>query len=66
MEKTDWKSKAMEYAHDKKRLKKRIKELTISRDEWKEKSINHKTRADKLEADFNKIKKKLIMLTNTP
>jgi hypothetical protein len=65
MEKTDWKSKAMEYARDKKRLKKRIKELTISRDDWKEKSINHKVRADKLEADFDKIKKKLIELTNT-
>jgi len=62
MVQTDWKSKATEYARDKKRLKKRIKELTISRDEWKEKSINHKARADKLEVDFNKIKKKLIEL----
>ena len=60
--KTDWKSKATEYALDKKRLKKRIKELMVSRDEWKEKSISHKTHADKLEADFNKIKKKLIEL----
>ena len=60
MTKTDWKSKATEYALDKKRLKKRIKELIISRDEWKEKSISHKARADKLDAEFNKIKKKLL------
>jgi len=62
MVKTDWKRKAMENARDKKSLKKRIKELTKSRDEWKEKSIVHKSRADKLEADFEKIKKKLMEL----
>jgi hypothetical protein len=65
MVKTDWKSKAIEYALDKKSLKKRIKELTKSRDEWKEKSISHKSRADKLEADFNKIKKKLVELADS-
>ncbi|MCL2722688.1 MAG: hypothetical protein FWD47_15270 [Treponema sp.] len=59
MVKTDWKSKATEYALDKKFLKKRIKELTKSRNEWKEKSIRHKSRADKLEADIKKIKDKL-------
>jgi hypothetical protein len=57
MSKTDWKSRALENARDKKQLKKRIKELTKSRDEWKEKFITHKVRADKLEAEFNKIKK---------
>jgi hypothetical protein len=62
---TDWKSKATQYACDKKRLKKRIKELTISRDDWKEKSTIHKARADKLEADFNMIKKKLIKLAES-
>jgi hypothetical protein len=65
MVKTDWKSKATEYALDRKRLKKRIKELTISRDEWKEKSISHKSRADKLDAELNKIKKKLIWLAES-
>jgi hypothetical protein len=65
MERTNWKNKAMEYALDKKRLKKRIKELTISRDEWKEKSISHKARADKLDAEFKKIKKKLIGLADS-
>jgi len=60
MTKTDWKSKATEYALDKKRLKKRIKELIISRDEWKEKYLSQKARAEKLDAEFNKIKKKLL------
>jgi len=65
MKQTDWKSKAIENALHKKALKKRIKELEKSRNEWKEKSISHKARADKLEADFNKIKKKLIKLAES-
>jgi len=52
MSKTDWKSKATENARDKKRLNKRIRELTTSRDEWKTKSIAHKVRADKLASDL--------------
>ena len=59
MVRTDWKSKATEYARDKKQLKKRIKELAKSRDEWKEKSIRHKEQADHLAADIKKIKDKL-------
>jgi len=59
MLKTDWKSKATEYAHSNKQLKKRIKELKKSRDDWKEKSMTHKARADKLSADIKKIKDKL-------
>jgi F0F1-type ATP synthase assembly protein I len=64
MVKTDWKSKATEYALDKKLLKKRIKELTKSRDEWKEKSISHKARADKLASDLKKLKSKLIEMVD--
>lgn len=60
---TDWKSRAIENARDKKQLKKRIKELTKSRDEWKEKSIRHKERADHLAADIKKIKNRLNELT---
>ena len=56
---TDWKSKATEYALDRKRLKKRIKEITKSRDEWKAKSLYHKERADNLASDLKKIKNKL-------
>ena len=59
MAKTDWKSKATENARDKKRLKKKIKELTKSRDDWKAKSIHHKSRADKLATDLKKLKTKL-------
>jgi len=61
---TDWKSKATEYSIDKKRLKKRIKELTKSRDEWKEKSMRHKERADRLSADLKKIKNRLSELAD--
>ena len=57
MSKTDWKNKATENSRDKKRLNKKIKELTISRDQWKAKSIHHKARADKAEADLQKLKK---------
>ena len=59
MSKTDWKSKATENARDKKRLNKRIRELTTSRDEWKAKSIAHKSRADKLASDLKKLKTRL-------
>jgi uncharacterized coiled-coil DUF342 family protein len=55
----DWKAKALESTRDKKQLKKRIKELTKSRDEWKEKSMRHKERADNLANDLKKIKNKL-------
>lgn len=51
--------KALENARDKKRLKKKIKELTVSRDEWKSKSMRHKDRADKLSSDLKKLKTKL-------
>ena len=59
MESTDWKSKSLQRSIETKQLKKKIKELTISRDDWKLKSISHKERADKLEVDLCKIKKKL-------
>jgi hypothetical protein len=63
MSKTDWKSKAKENSLDKKRLNKKIKELTKSRDDWKTKSIANKSRADKHEADLKKLKKNLNKLT---
>ncbi len=59
MEKEDYKQKLSERSKEVKQLKKKIKELTISRDKWKEKSINHKSRADKLEGDLKKVKDKL-------
>ncbi len=59
MQITDWKQKTIDGSKRNKALKKRIKELTKSRDEWKEKSISHKERADNLENDLKKIKDKL-------
>ena len=61
---SDWKSKAIDYAIDRKRLNKRIKELTKSRDAWKDKSIHHKERADRLAADLKKIKDRLSELVD--
>jgi len=59
MEKTDWKVKAIERSKEIKRLKKKIKEVSISRDDWKMKSIRHKNRADKSASDLKKIKNRL-------
>lgn len=59
METTDWKAKSIQRSKDNKQLKKKIKELIISRDEWKVKSISHKSRANKLESDLKKVKDKL-------
>lgn len=59
MESIDWKSKSIQRSKENKQLKKTIKELKISRDLWKVKSIAHKYRADKLEEDLKKIKYRL-------
>jgi uncharacterized coiled-coil DUF342 family protein len=55
----DWKAKALESTRKNKQLKKRIKELTKSRDDWKKKSMCHKEHADNLAADLKKIMNKL-------
>lgn len=54
---TDWKEKALQRTVENKQLKKRIKELKSSRDSWKEKSVEHKLRADKMEFNLKKTKK---------
>jgi regulator of replication initiation timing len=59
MSPTDWKSKSNKYALENKRLKKRLKETTKSRDDWKKKSMGHKKRADHFAADLKKLKNKL-------
>jgi hypothetical protein len=56
---TDWKKKSMDYSCENKALRKRIKELIHSRDEWKRKSTEHKKRADDLELEKKKIKNRL-------
>ena len=64
MEISDWKVKALQRSKETKQLKKKIKELAFSRDEWKNKSMSHKSKADKLAADLKKIKDKLNEITN--
>ena len=59
MDNLEWKTKAIQRSKEIKQLKKKVKELTNSRDEWKIKSISHKTRADKFAVDLKKIKDKL-------
>jgi len=59
MQETDWKQKALQRSRDNKRLNKRIKELTISRDEWKVKAMQQKMNADKMANDLKKIKDRL-------
>ncbi len=65
MDKTDWKDKSIQRSKEIKFLKKKIKELTISRDEWKIKSISHKSRADKLAMELKKMKIKLNEIITT-
>jgi hypothetical protein len=64
MEVSVLKSKLTQRSKDNKQLKKKIKELTISRDEWKIKSISHKARADKLSSNLKKVKDKLNEIIN--
>ncbi|MDR1456316.1 MAG: hypothetical protein LBJ01_11735 [Tannerella sp.] len=56
MQTTDWKAKCNLQTRKSKELKKRIKELTKSRDERKGKSVQHRERADKWVADLKKSK----------
>jgi hypothetical protein len=59
MQTTDWKQKAIRRSQENKLLKKRIKELTISRDNWKKDDIRNKATVDKLTNELEKFKKKL-------
>jgi len=55
----NWKGKAIERRHENKALKKRAKELIISRENWKTKAMAEKRRKNMFEKELNKIKKKL-------
>ena len=56
MESNIWKVKSIERTKENKELKKRIIELKLSRDSWKEKSIKHKSRCNDLEESLKKTK----------
>jgi hypothetical protein len=51
----DWKIRAIDRRLENKKLKKKCKELTISRDGWKEKAIKRK-------ADVNVLNKQLLVV----
>lgn len=52
---SDWKMRAIDRRIENKKLKKKCKELTISRDGWKEKAIKRK-------ADVNVLNKQLLVV----
>ena len=54
-----WKEKAIARRLENKELNKRCKEIMRGRDNWKEKYMKQKGRADKLEHELGLIKKKL-------
>lgn len=60
-----WKSRAIERREENKALKKRIKEITQSRDNWKNKYKDTKIQKDLYESELNKIKKKLNEIIET-
>ena len=59
----NWKEIAIKRRLENKELKKRIKEVKISRDTWKEKASNIKTEKEILEKTLTRIKKKLETVT---
>ena len=55
----DWKVRAIERRYENKELKKRIKEINVSRDKWKTKFISNKSEVVILRAEMDAIKKKI-------
>jgi hypothetical protein len=60
----EWETRAKERRKENKQLKKRIKELTISRDEWKIKAISRKEKYDELNQKLLVVKKNLQQINN--
>jgi hypothetical protein len=55
----EWEIRAKERRIENKQLKKRIKELTFSRDEWKVKAMKRKERLDELNEKLLIVKKNM-------
>jgi hypothetical protein len=55
----DWKVRAIERRYENKELKKRINEITESRDKWKVKYMSNKSEVVILRAEMDAIKKKI-------
>ena len=61
---TDWKVRAIDRRIENKRLKKKCKELTISRDGWKEKAIKRKAAINVLDKQLSAVKKNIQRIIN--
>ena len=58
----DWKGRAIDRRIENKALKKRIKELIISRDIWNKRATDAKRENDDLKSKLNSIKKKINLI----
>ena len=63
---SEWKVKSIQRTGDNKQLKKRIKELTRSRDVWKRKAIEHKSTVDLMKKKLKKTKKMMASIISQP
>ena len=61
---SDWKVRAISRRLKNKKLKKKCKELTISRDSWKEKAIKRKADIDVLNKQLSAVKKNIQKIIN--
>ena len=59
-----WRQRAISRRDENKALKKRIKELTTSRDQWKSKYYKIKEEKEFFENELKKIKKQLNVIVN--
>jgi len=59
MSETDWKATAIERRLENKKVKKKCKELTTSRDDWKVKAIERNKKITQLEKQVAEIKKNI-------
>jgi uncharacterized coiled-coil DUF342 family protein len=59
----DWRDRAIDRRVVNKALKKRIKELVISRDGWHDRAMEYKQQIDEYAAKLNSIKKKINQIT---
>jgi len=59
----DWKVRAIERRFENKALKKRIKELIISRNIWHDKAMKYKQEKEAMQKKLDAIKKKINQIT---
>ena len=64
MLKIDWKTRAIDRRLENKKLKKKCKELTVSRDGWKEKAIKRKADVNVLNKQLSVVKKNIQKIVN--